>query len=284
MTSRALHRAKQYLKARQKQMRRIYVESFHAFSAEVLAREIAALGIGAGDTLLVHSSFDAFLGFTGKPTEVIAVLQNAVGAGGAVLMPTLPFDGTAVEYARRQLVFDVRRTPSRMGLLTELFRRSAGVARSVHPTHPVAAWGRDAAALVEGHYAARTPCGEGSPYARLLERRGKILLMGTGIGVLTFFHTIEELVEHNLPASPFTEEVFHLQSRDYSGNIVATHTRLFEPGVSQRRNLDKLVRELRKRGAWRQRRAGCLQMIELDADDVLSTVSAMAARRTYCYD
>ncbi len=181
-------------------------------------------------------------------------------------------------------LFDVRRTPSRMGLLTELFRRSAGVLRSVHPTHPVAAWGRDAAALVEGHHAARTPCGEGSPYARLLERRGKILLMGTGIGVLTFFHTIEELLEQKLPVSPFTEEVFHLQSRDDSGNIVATHTRLFEPGVSKRRNLDKLVPELRQRGAWREQRTGRLQLIALDAQDIFETVSAMAARGTYCYD
>ena len=279
-----LTRARQYLKARLKQTRRSYIKSFHAFSAVDLARGIAALGIGAGDTLLVHSSFDAFLGFTGRPTDVIAVLQSAVGANGAVLMPTLPFGGTAVEYARRQLVFDVMRTPSRMGLLTELFRRSAGVVRSVHPTHPVAAWGRDAVALVEGHHMAHTPCGNGSPYARLRERRGKILLMGTGIGVLTFFHTIEEVLEQKLPASPFTDEVFHLQSRDNSGNIVATHTRLFEPGVSRRRNLDKLVPELRRRGAWRERRTGCLQLIGLDAEDVFETVSAMAETGTYCYD
>ena len=199
-------------------------------------------------------------------------------------MPTLPFTGTAVQYARQQLIFDVRRTPSSMGLLTELFRRSADVVRSVHPTHPVAVWGHDAAALVEGHHAAGTPCGIGSPFARLLDRRGKILLLGTGVGVLTFFHTIEELLERTMPASPFTEEVFHLQSRDYSGKIVATHTRLFEPAVSRRRNLDKLIPELRQRSAWREQRTGRLQMIVLNAEDVVGTVNAMADKGTYCYD
>lgn len=275
---------KTQLKTRLKQLRRLYHDSFHSFSVDDFSRSVAALGVGAGDILLVHSSFDAFAGFNGKPTDVISTLQNLTGPEGAVLMPTLPFGGTAVEYVRQQPVFDVRRTPSRMGLVTELFRRSTGVIRSVHPTHSVAVWGRDAAALAEGHHAAKTPCGICSPYARLLEMHGKIVFLGTGIDTLTFFHTVEELIEKRLPFSPFTEEVFHLQSRDHSGKIVATQTRLFDPIVSRRRNLGKLVPELRRRGDWRESRTGRLSMISLNAADVLAAVGAMADRGEYCYD
>ena len=85
----------------------------------------------------------------------------ATRASGTVLMPTLPFGGVAIDYARKNPVFDVRRTPSQTGLLTEIFRRSAGVLRSVHPTHPVAVAGHGAVEMVEGHHLAATPCGRG---------------------------------------------------------------------------------------------------------------------------
>lgn len=41
---------------------------------------LGRLGVVRGDTALVHRSFDAFEGFQGKPTDVIAVLQGVVGA------------------------------------------------------------------------------------------------------------------------------------------------------------------------------------------------------------
>jgi aminoglycoside 3-N-acetyltransferase len=284
MASRLIASTKQYCKVRLKQARRLYIESFHAFSAADLEHRLRQLGLREGDTVLVHSSYDAFSGFTGKPTDVIALLESVIGPAGTLMMPTLPFTGTAIDYARAGPVFDVRRTPSRMGLLSELFRRSPGVFRSVHPTHAVAVWGQDAAALVQGHHLAGTPCGEHSPLARLLARRGKILLLGTDIGVLTFYHTIEELLEDKLPLPPFTTEIFHLQSRDVFDNILTTRTRLFEPTTSRRRNLDKLVPELQQNAAWREQRVGQLPITLLDSQDVLSTVEAMAKRGIYCYD
>jgi aminoglycoside 3-N-acetyltransferase len=273
-----------YLKGRIRQAQRLYFETFRTFSPTELQRALQKLGIGSGATLLVHSSYDAFTGFSGKPTDVIAVLQSVVGTTGSVMMPTLPFTSTAVAYARSNPVFDVRRTPSRMGLISELFRRSAGVVRSVHPTHPVAVAGERAEQLVEGHFQADTPCGKGSPFARLLDVSGKILLLGTDIGVLTFYHTVEELLEKKLPASPFTTEIFSLQSRDYSGNLVTTRTRLFDPGMSRRRNLGKLVPELRQARAWREAGVGNLKMVLLDAQSVLAAAENMADRGTYCYD
>jgi aminoglycoside 3-N-acetyltransferase len=284
MTSSLIATTKQYCKTRLRQARRLYAESFHAFSPADLAASLRTLGITGGDTLLVHSSYDAFEGFTGRPTDAITVLKNAVGPDGTLMMPTLPFTGTALEYARSGALFDVRRTPSRMGLLTELFRRSPDVLRSVHPTHSVAVWGRDAPEIVDGHHLATTPCGKNTPFARLLDRRGKIVLMGTDIGVLTFYHMIEELLENELPLSPFTAETFQLQSRDAFGNILATRTRLFEPATSRRRNLYKLVPELQKSNAWQEQRVARLSITALKAADVLMAVSAMSQKGAYCYD
>jgi aminoglycoside 3-N-acetyltransferase len=279
-----MYTTKKYLKSQLRQAWRMYVRAFYSFSCADLANALRGLGVNTGDTLLVHSSYDAFHGFAGKPMDVIALLQEVIGPTGTVMMLTLPFTGTAVDYVRLKPVFDVRRTPSRMGLLSELFRRKSDVLRSVHPTHSVAVWGRSATELVHGHHLASTPCGAGSPFTRLLERRGKILLMGTDIAVMTFYHAVEELLEKKIPESPFTREVFVLPSRDYSDNVVFTSTRLFEPAISRRRNLNKLIPHLREKSAWRERHVGRLQLTSINADDVLATVSAMADKGQYCYD
>lgn len=276
--------SRQAIKAGARQVRRFYVSRFRAFGPGELAAAVRAVGIRPRDCVLAHSAYDAFEGFRGKPTDVVEVLQSAVGPQGILAMPTMPFTGTAVAYAATNPVFDVRRTPSRMGLVSEVFRRSPGVVRSVHPTHPVAAWGDDAASLVEGHHVAATPCGRGSPFARLLERRGKILLLGTGIDVLTFYHALEERFEDRFPVSPFTPTVFEMTCRTYAGDTVVTRTRLFDPAVSRRRNLGKLARELQGSGQWRERRAGGLSVVCLETEDVSGAVARMADKGVYCYD
>src|ERR1700694_888030 len=170
-----------------------------------------------------------------------------------------------------------------MGLITELFRRSPDVLRSVHPTHSVALWGAGAKDISDGHHLAQTPCGRGTPFIGLLERGGKILLLGVDIGSMTFYHGIEELLEARLPASPFTQEIFHLSSRLPDGSLLHTATRLFEPTVSRRRNLNKLVPELQRRGAWRSERLGRLPITILDAGEVLAAVAGLAGRGVFCY-
>lgn len=241
-------------------------------------------GIVQGDTLLVHSSFDAFEGFTGKPTDVIAVLQQSVGEQGVLMMPTMGFSGSAVDHAAANPLFDVKRSPSRMGLLTELFRRSPGVTRSIHPTHPVALWGSDAASVAAGHHLARTPCGQGTPFDTLRLRQGKILLLGASIESLTFYHCLEEFFEGQLPLSPFTKKVFSLRSKAWDGEILETHCRLFEPVVSRHRNLRKLIPPLRRLGAWNETRVGRLRVTVLTAADIERAMHDMIQQHIYCYD
>lgn len=233
---------------------------------------------------MVHSSFDAFEGFQGKPSDVITVLKACVGLQGLVMMPTMTFSGTAVAYAQTKPLFDVARTPSRMGLLTELFRRMPGVVRSLHPTHSVAIWGDAALSVAQGHYSSATPCGAGTPFEVLRQRQGKIVLLGVDIGSMTFFHFLEEMMASEWPVNPFTETVFHLSSKDRDGHMVNTCCRLFEPAVSRRRNLHKLVPHLKNAGAWQEIKVGSLKIISLTAAEVEAVVRKMSQKGIYCYD
>jgi hypothetical protein len=87
-----------------------------------------------------------------------------------------------------------------------------------------------------------------------------------------------------MPASPFTKDDFVLQSRDETGAILVSKTRLFEPAVSRRRNLDKLRPVLRREGAWAERRVGDLSIVLLSARNVLAAVESLAGQGVYCYD
>jgi len=266
-----------------KRLRIAFVQKSRGFSKKELFEMLLRLGVERGDTLLVHSSLDQFSAFRGKPMDIILALQEVVGPSGTLLMPTLPFRGSAVEYVRELRVFDARRTPSQMGMLTELFRRISGVVRSTHPTHAVAAWGMRASEIVEAHHASATPCGRQTPYGRLLDHHGKILFLGTDISVMTFFHTVEEILESKMPFSPFTREVFVLESRDPENQSLTTHTRLFDPQYSRRRNLSKLIPALKQRGWWRDAKLGGMQAILLRADQVLEVSTALAERGIFCY-
>lgn len=275
---------KNKIKSKRKELLAWRDKTFFAFGPQDLENGLKSLGLRHGDVVFAHSSFDAFRGFRGKPSDVIAALQRVVGEAGIIMMPTLAFSGTALDYALSNPVTDLRRAPSRMGLVTEIFRRLPGVVRSAHPTHPIAVWGGDAQAVAADHHLAQTPCGAPSPLRQLLDRDGKILLLGVDIAVLTFFHTLEEILEDRLPVKPFTEQRFELTVLDGQGAPAACHTRLYEPAVSRRRRLGKLADELRRQGLWHERKVGGLSMVLLLARDVLKATEALLERGIACYE
>lgn len=261
-----------------------YLRTFRSFGQEDLLAHLKGLGLKPGDRVLVHGSFDSFGGFRGTPSDVLAALRSAVGSTGLVMMPTTPFSGLALDYALSGAVLDVLKTPSRMGILSEVFRRSPGVVRSVHPTHPVAIWGAGAKEWSLGHEQAKTPCGAGSPYRKLLDAQGRVLFLGTGIESLTFLHALEEIYESRLPKSPFTSKVFHLKTRDEAGTLVPTDTRLFDATVARLRRPERLIPLLQKTSSWRSKYLRSLSVSLLDCEAARLAFESLCDSGEYCYD
>jgi aminoglycoside 3-N-acetyltransferase len=259
-----------------KRLVRAYHQRFGAFTPADLKRALVQLGVVPGDILMVHSAFDKFLGFQGGPVEAIRTLQEVVGRGGTLMMPTIPFQGTAVEYALGEPVFDVRQTVSRMGLITEVFRRSAGVVRSIHPTHSVAVWGSRAEAIIAGHEQAETPCGRFTPYGRLLEYEGEILLAGVPANTMTFCYFVAEELEPRLAVPVLTREKYPMRWKDEGGSLRVANVRLFSERLDH--DLSPLVAELKRRKKWRERRVGSLRLVLLRARDVYDAAVALTDR------
>jgi aminoglycoside 3-N-acetyltransferase len=278
-----LDRFKPAARQLRQRVRKAYITRFHSFTAPDVEATLHALGVRQGDVLCVHSSFEQFLGFRGSLGDAIRSLQDSVGPGGGIVVPTQPFTTAAIDYVRKHPVTDLVRAPSLMGFMTEILRRTPGVVRSINPTHPVAAWGVKGTGLVGNDWEARTPCGRGTAYHRMLDVDAKIVMLGTGLQPMTFYHCVEELIEPLMPFSPFTTEEFTLKTKDAKGTLYTSRMRLFEPVLSAKRRMSLMIPDLKRGGLWREARVGRLEVIVLRAADVLDTCRAMANDGRFCY-
>lgn len=170
-----------------------------------LARDLRALGVKRGTTLMVHSSLSSIGWVAGNALAVIHALDKALGPDGTLVMPAhsgehsdparwenppVPKEWWPV-IRREWPAFDPAQTPTRaMGAIAECFRTLPGVLRSNHPQESVAARGPNASAIVD-HHALDYGMGEGSPLARLYELDASILLIGVGYRNCTAAHLAE---------------------------------------------------------------------------------------------
>ena len=163
-------------------------------------------GLAKGDLILVHSSLRKLGPVEGGADAVLDALLEAIGPEGTLALPTHTFSVVTA----RQPVFHQILTPSNVGTLSNVFLKRAGVLRGLHPTHSIAAIGPLAAKLMEGHEKEITPCSANSPYARLREWNGKVLIIGEGLKCCTLFHACEELAGMQCVSSPSVLELFSI--------------------------------------------------------------------------
>ncbi|MBY0012572.1 AAC(3) family N-acetyltransferase [Paenibacillus typhae] len=155
-----------------------------------LLEQLKELHINPQGTLLVHSSLKSIGPVEGGADTVLDVLSEYM-KDGLLVLPTHTWSYIDAANPR----FSVQDSPSCVGILPELFRGRPGVVRSWHPTHSVAALGRDAEAFTAGDHRWDTPCARGSVYGKLLDRKAEIMLLGVDLRRNTFIHGIEEWVD-----------------------------------------------------------------------------------------
>lgn len=187
-----------------------------AVAREDLVSGLRTLGLKTGDRVLVHSSLSSFGHVEGGAETVIDALLEAVGAQGTVLVPTLTGD-EALSPANPPR-FDPAATPCWTGAIPETFRQRREAIRSLHPTHSVAAMGREAEAMTCDHWRSVTPCDELSPYGKLASAPdGYVLLIGASYQTLTILHHVEEIagVDYHMQARPVRAEIIADGARVY---------------------------------------------------------------------
>ncbi len=161
-------------------------------SAAVLAHTLTALGVSSPSVLMVHADVRACLRVEGatpaaKLETIVGALGHAAGQGPLV-MPTFTYS-----FCKKE-PFDVERTPSTVGALSEYFRRLPGVRRTRDPIFSSAIlgsvppdWERRLFSVGD------VDCfGEYSIFSYLREVNATFVFLGVDLGVCTFIHHVEQ--------------------------------------------------------------------------------------------
>lgn len=198
-----------WIRTRMKRQRRLL---HGGFTTEYLRLDLLREISDDFDVLFVHCSMDdLYPMFDGTVFDLLQMLLDYCGPDRTLAMPAFFSGGqdfNKVRHYKSSPVFDVMRTPSTAGLLTDIFRRRKGVRRSLHPTFSVCAIGPHAEELVSRHHLSPSTFGEGSPFAVMAKLNTTILGLGTRYyRVLTQVHTAWGLLGDDYPLQRSTEEV-----------------------------------------------------------------------------
>jgi aminoglycoside 3-N-acetyltransferase len=170
-----------------------------------LCVDLQALGVSAGQTLMLHASVKAVGRVVGGPDMVIAALLDVLGPEGTLMMMVSYEDSTfelndwpedwRQAYLTEAPPYDPKRSRAyrKWSILTEYLRTWPGAERSNHPDVSFAAIGPKARWLTADH-PLNDWFGVGSPLDKLCQADGVVLLLGCGFE-LTLLHHAESIAK-----------------------------------------------------------------------------------------
>lgn len=141
---------------------------------------------------MVHASVRAVGPVTGGANVIVQTLLDAIGPGGT-LAAYVDYEPFYEEIDKIEIpVFDKRiaRAARDHGVLHEIIRTWPGALRSDHPDAGVVAIGALAEWITADH-PFQYGYGEGSPFDKILQAHGRVLMLGAPLDTITLLHYAE---------------------------------------------------------------------------------------------
>lgn len=178
------------------------------------------------DTVLIHTSLKAIGELDGGADMLIDAFCEYL-CDGLFIIPSHTWDNVVAGSP----YYDVKTTVPCIGTLPCIaVKRKDGV-RSLHPTHSIVAFGKEAKIFIKDEELSGSPAPVGGCWSRLYDKQAKILLIGVGHDKNTYFHAVDEML--HIP-NRLNENTFIITIKDEDGKTYATppfHTH-FTKGIT----------------------------------------------------
>jgi len=171
-----------------------------------LGDDLTRIGLRAGDTVMVHAAMRKVGPLLNGPDALSNAILDVVGPEGTVLVYTswdslhddlMDDDGRVLPEWRDHVPgFDrqASRAVRMNGIIAEFVRTMPGAHRSANPGASVAAVGKLAGWITADH-PQDYGYGEGSPLAKLVDRGGRVLMVGAPWDTMTLVHHADHLAD-----------------------------------------------------------------------------------------
>lgn len=249
------------------------------YTAKELAQQLTKLKINPRGTLLVHSSMKSIGNVEGGAQTVLDVLCSYM-KDGLLVFPT----HTWAQMNQSYNVFRADSEPSCVGLLSNLFLKRPGVIRSLHPTHSVAALGRDAESFTAGEERTTTPCPRNGCWGKLYDRKATILFIGCTLKSNTFLHGVEEWcnIENRIAKAPQEFIVIAPDGRRFYVPQYLHHTE--KPKTEPSDHYDKMEPAFKAGGAVWYGNFGAARCIAADAVKMADITTRYLLKDPHLFD
>jgi aminoglycoside N3'-acetyltransferase len=136
-----------------------------------------------------------------EAARLLDTLRITLGPRCTLAVPSFPYATSSEyrQYVTSAIQYDVRRTPARVNLVGELFRRSPNTHRSLDPVYPIAAAGPLADELTHDNVLDAMPFGSRTGLGRIAARRTCVLGLGVTLNTNSFAHLLDEPFLAQLP-------------------------------------------------------------------------------------
>ena len=180
----------------------VEIKNENTLTGEDIEKTLRSLGIGEGDTVMLHSSLSGCGYVEGGAKTVIDAFLKVIGETGTLMAPsfTRPYMYFEGEHQRQKNFRPF--SPDNIkgistGTLPKVMLSEYGAKRSAHATHSWCAIGKNAEYCVSAHKLLDSPCGDNNPMEKALGLGGKIVFFGCGVSSNTFIHYLEDRANSN---------------------------------------------------------------------------------------
>jgi aminoglycoside 3-N-acetyltransferase len=241
------------------------------------------LQLVSGDLVYVHSGMDGLsLGFPFY--RLLFLIQEVIGSGGTVVFPTYPNHRiSSYEWLKQGNVFDVRRTPSYTGILTEFARRQRKAVRSLHPIKSVCAIGPAAKELTATHHLSPYPYDTCSPYYKLIAGGGKIIGLGATTNYISFGYCIDDAFKEKFPVRVYHDEVVESPCINYEGERVIVKTYAHDMRTTVHPDMPRWFETYVSKEACRDLTLHGMRFFRANAPKLFEEMMALAKRDIIAY-